>query len=158
MSPTQPAAYDVRTTEHDQIRAWVEDRDGHPVEIQDAADDEITVEFGEVDEAVHMPLDWPAFFERFDRQGYVFAYQESPDGDPGDAWAFFEETRIEQSNRLGEEETDQSTGGPLDDEEMDEDPGSDPDHVGDGRSQPRHEEATDQENADNHRDEEPFES
>lgn len=35
---------------------------------------------------------------------------------------------------------------------------TDPDHVGDGRSAERHEVATDQQNADNHRDEPPFNS
>lgn len=156
MSPTLPAAYDSRTTDHEQIKDWIDEHDGIPVAIQDAADDRLDVEFGDVDEAVVMPLGWPEFFERFERQDRLFAFQDDPDS-IDDAYAFFDRTRIEQSNRLGSDEQDASAQGPLDDDSPD-DPGADPDHVGDGRSEVRHEEATDQENADNHRDEPPFNS
>lgn len=143
----QPAAFDVRTTDHEQIKDWIETHDGYPVVVQEAVDHEVDVEFGDVDDPVEMPADWTTFFDRFDTTDQMFAYQTEPDGAPEDAYAFFDRTRIEASNRLDGEgaDSDHQVEPDLPDE-----------HVGDGRSEIRHEEATDQENADNHRDEPPF--
>lgn len=155
--PTRaPAAYDCHTSDHGEIRDWVTERGGQPVELQDPDAEELAVVFDGLDRAIGSPLEWERFFERFEELGFAFAYDETSD-DPGEAWALFDRTRVEASNRIGEEGSDageQPTGGDGSGFDVE----ADPSVPGDGRSGVRHEEATDQENADNHRDEPPFES
>lgn len=158
-TPTRPAAYDRRTTDHEEIETWVREHGGQPIAIQDAVEDEIDLTFEELEEPIEVPIEWAVFFERFDEQDRLLAYQQNPDpGSLNEAYAFFDRRRVEASNRLGEPDDSESARGPPDSDGTDADPGADPEQVGDGRSDRRHEAATDQENADNHRDDPPFNS
>jgi len=156
-SALPPAAYDTHTTDHGVIRDWVRDRGGQPVAVS-GDDGAIDVTFDDGDGSEGTPIEWETFFERFDEQDLVFAVRESPDeGDPNDAYAIFDRTRIEASNRLGDSDREGSAD-PIDEEARRSDSVEDPDHVGDGRSETRHSEAADQENVDGHRDEPPYNS
>lgn len=153
---TAPAAYHCHTTDHEAIRDWVTERGGQPVELQDPDAEAFDIAFESLDRAIGYPLEWERFFERFEERGLAFAYDEAPD-DPADAWELFDRTRVEASNRIGDEESD-AGGQPTGSDGSGFDVETDPSIPGDGRSGVRHEEATDQENADNHRDEPPFNS
>jgi hypothetical protein len=156
---TPPAAYDNRTTDHDAIREWIVDHGGRPLPAPDGRE---AVAFDDATDPADEG-DWAAFFDRFEERELVFAYDDAPNvDDPDGACELFDRRRVEASNRLGTDE-DGSEGENDGVEDRVDDDGSgdvatDPDHVGDGRSEERHEAATDQENADAHRDEPPFES
>jgi hypothetical protein len=147
-SAKPPADYDHRTTNHAVIREWISHHEGTPVAIQDAVDHELAVEFDEVDDAVETPLDWTAFFDRFEEENLVFAFQ-SPPAAAADACTFFDRTRVEASNRLGDDDETRPDYLRLDVERASED-------VGDGESTVRNAAAREQENPDNHRDDPPF--
>jgi hypothetical protein len=169
----EPATYDHRTTDHVAIKEWARDHGARPVVLQDGHDDGIGLRFDaredpadpiDPDDAIDS-IDWQVFFEHFEDQGLAFAYDEAIDGDPPPAACeFFERERIAASNRVHLDEGDDGDGGdePRTQEPYDETdratPETAPAEQGDGRSEKRHEAATDQENADNHRDEPPFES
>lgn len=156
---TKPATFDERTTDHETIKTWVEGHGGEPIVIQDGVDGEIDLTF-DLESPVEKPIDWRRFFEYFDEKDLVFAYRDPRRVEDIDAaYAFFHQRRVETSNRLNEKDDDEpAAGGPLDDDALADDARASPDRVGDGRSNVRHEAATDQENADNHRDEPPFNS
>jgi hypothetical protein len=68
----------LHTTDHETIRAWIEDNDAFPVEItSDEGVRVIELVFGEpvAIEGVTKLL-WEEFFDRFDTEGYVFEYLE----------------------------------------------------------------------------------
>lgn len=151
----QPAAYEQVTTDHEEIRAWAEEHGGSP----DSADgDGVTIAVESDGE-----LDWETFFERFDDENLALAYDAGPAADePGQECRVLPKERVDQSDRLGDTDDDASRGPSEPDDgtagDVQTHPETEPNEVGDGRSDVRHDEATDQENADNHRDERPFES
>lgn len=70
------------TTDHDEIRRWVEEHDGTPASVRGTASDGddagvLRIDFpggaGE-DELEH--LDWDEWFDKFDENGLAFLYQE----------------------------------------------------------------------------------
>lgn len=69
------------TTDHDEIRRWVEEHDGSPATVRGTGDDDddgiLRIDFpggaGE-DDLEH--VDWEDWFEKFDDQGLAFLYQE----------------------------------------------------------------------------------
>lgn len=72
------------TTDHETIRAWVEERGGRPTRVrtgsQDGAD-LLRIDFGEPDPELE-PISWDAFFNHFEEHRLAFLYQtETKDGE-----------------------------------------------------------------------------
>ncbi|CCF20681.1 conserved protein of unknown function [Pseudorhizobium banfieldiae] len=66
----------VETTDHKQIRNWIEERGGHPARVKDSGEGGILrVDFGEPEESLE-PIEWDDFFEIFDKNELCFLYQE----------------------------------------------------------------------------------
>ena len=68
------------TTDHDEIRHWVESRGGHPATVDDG--DEVSVlriDFGEQDEGLRR-ISWDEFFEKFDDAKLAFLHQDTTSG------------------------------------------------------------------------------
>ena len=64
------------TTAHDEIRAWVERRDGRPCVVRSEGDDGILrIDFGTPDEALEQ-IDWETFFRIFDDSKLAFLHQD----------------------------------------------------------------------------------
>jgi hypothetical protein len=64
------------TTDHDEIRQWVEDRGGRPTIVADTDDNGregglLRIDFGEKDEALE-EIGWDRFFEIFDDNDLAF--------------------------------------------------------------------------------------
>jgi hypothetical protein len=68
------------TTDHDEIRRWVEERGGRPARVQGTGEDDagiLRIDFGEQDENLE-PISWEEWFETFDRSGLAFLYDDEP--------------------------------------------------------------------------------
>jgi hypothetical protein len=65
------------TTNHNEIRKWVEARDGRPAVVRTPgrAGGILRVDFGEPDEELE-PVDWDQFFEIFDDNNLAFLHQD----------------------------------------------------------------------------------
>jgi hypothetical protein len=61
-----------RTTDHDEIRRWVESRGGHPAIVQGTGG-VLRIDFGEPEERLEQ-VDWDRFFDIFDRSNVAFLY------------------------------------------------------------------------------------
>jgi hypothetical protein len=70
------------TTDHDEIRRWVEERGGRPSHVADTASngDEgiLRIDFGEPDEGLE-EISWDDWFAAFDENELAFLYE--PDGE-----------------------------------------------------------------------------
>jgi hypothetical protein len=67
---------EATTTDHEAIRAWVEDRNGRPAAVR--TDEEggiLRIDFGDADETLE-PIEWGEFFRIFDDNNLAFLYQE----------------------------------------------------------------------------------
>lgn len=65
-----------QTTDHDEIRSWVEERDGRPSKVSGPADGGILrIDFGEKEENL-TEIDWDEFFEIFEGSKLAFLCQE----------------------------------------------------------------------------------
>jgi hypothetical protein len=68
-----------KTTNHDVIRKWVDQRDGHPATVKDTAEDGhagiLRIDFGPK-EARLEEIGWDEFFRKFDEEELAFLYQE----------------------------------------------------------------------------------
>jgi hypothetical protein len=68
------------TTDHDEIRNWVEERGGRPSRVKDTAgkDDEggiLRIDFGEPEESLEK-ISWDDFFAVFEDRELAFLYQD----------------------------------------------------------------------------------
>ncbi|MFN2450530.1 MAG: hypothetical protein ABR508_12205, partial [Candidatus Baltobacteraceae bacterium] len=63
------------TTDHDEIRTWVESRNGKPAVIEGTG--MLRIDFGEREQNFEA-VDWDRFFEIFDRSNVAFLYD--PEG------------------------------------------------------------------------------
>ncbi|MDQ0453743.1 hypothetical protein [Rhizobium paknamense] len=70
------------TTDHDEIRAWVEERGGRPSVIRtEGKGGVLRIDFGEKEEAFE-EIGWEEFFEIFEASKLAFLYQdETQDGE-----------------------------------------------------------------------------
>ena len=69
------------TTDHDEIREWVEERGGQPTQVKGTGDDEspgvLRIDYpGFSGEGTLEPITWEEFFEAFDENNLAFLYQE----------------------------------------------------------------------------------
>ncbi|PDT50248.1 hypothetical protein [Sinorhizobium fredii] len=64
------------TTDHDTIRKWAEDRDGHPARVKGAADGGLLrIDFGKPEQRLE-EISWGDFFKIFDESKLAFLYQD----------------------------------------------------------------------------------
>jgi hypothetical protein len=84
--PGRPAAHaesdtaSRTTTNHEAIRKWAEKRGGHPTSVTGTEHGKETagvlrLDFGVKDEKLH-PVDWAAFFDKFEESNLAFLYQD----------------------------------------------------------------------------------
>jgi len=74
------------TTDHNKIKSWVEERNGHPATVSDTkSGDEpgmIQIEFPNGDSDGLEEISWEDFFDKFEESSLAFLYQEeTSDGD-----------------------------------------------------------------------------
>lgn len=74
-----------KTTHHDEIRQWVEEREGKPgmVSPSDKADVPASLEIsfpGESSTATVHEISWEEFFDHFDKEELVFVYKDETAG------------------------------------------------------------------------------
>lgn len=68
------------TTDHDEIRRWAEERDGHPACIRtDGPGGILRIDFGDPEEELEQ-ISWEEFFEIFEQNELAFLYQEDVQG------------------------------------------------------------------------------
>ena len=67
------------TTDHKTIKAWAEDRGGHPATVRGTEREGeaglLRLDFDEQDEEL-APISWESFFDKFDQEDLVFLFQE----------------------------------------------------------------------------------
>nr|WP_278388912.1 hypothetical protein [Brucella intermedia] len=65
------------TRDHDKIRRWVEDRNGHPAMVDTGKEGGILrIDFAEKDEDLE-EIDWDDFFAIFDDRNLAFLYEDA---------------------------------------------------------------------------------
>ena len=69
------------TTDHDEVRQWVEDHGGKPVRVKGTGSDDdvglLRIDFpGGAGEDRLEPITWNEWFEKFDENRLAFVYQE----------------------------------------------------------------------------------
>ena len=72
-------------TDHDDIRAWTEERDGRPTRVADTREGDsggvIRLSFGGDDDGLEI-IEWDEWFRNFDENGLALVVQdETADGD-----------------------------------------------------------------------------
>jgi hypothetical protein len=70
------------TTDHDEIRRWVEERGGRPARVKDTGGPGdpgiLRIDFGDPDESLE-EIDWDTWFEAFEANNLAFLYDPEPD-------------------------------------------------------------------------------
>ena len=70
----------TKTTDHDEIRRWIEERGGRPAKVDTGGEGGILrVDFGDKDEKLG-EIDWEEFFEIFEDNDLAFLHQDEKDG------------------------------------------------------------------------------
>ncbi|MEZ2131553.1 MULTISPECIES: hypothetical protein [unclassified Sinorhizobium] len=68
------------TTNHNQIRKWVEARKGHPARVKGEGPGGILrIDFGKPEESLE-EISWDEFFRIFDENKLAFLYQDETEG------------------------------------------------------------------------------
>ena len=68
------------TTDHDEIRRWVEERGGTPARVQGTEPGGILrIDFGEPEESLE-EISWDTFFDIFEDRRLAFLHQDEQDG------------------------------------------------------------------------------
>lgn len=75
------AAESKVTTNHDEIKTWVEARDGHPARVKGTGDDDsagvLRIDYpGFIGEGTLERITWEEFFETFEESNLALLYQE----------------------------------------------------------------------------------
>lgn len=73
-----------KTTDHEAIRKWIEDRGGRPSRVRGTEEDEegggiLRVDFGEPEENLE-EISWDEFFEVFEDRELAFLHQDATEG------------------------------------------------------------------------------
>lgn len=71
-----------QTTDHDEIRQWVERRGGAPAQVigtgSDADPGVLRIQFPDYGDDENLsPISWDDFFDKFERERLCFTYQET---------------------------------------------------------------------------------
>ena len=70
----------VQTTDHKQIKNWIEDRGGHPSRVKTSGKGGILrVDFGKPEDSLEQ-IEWDDFFNIFEENDLSFLYQEETEG------------------------------------------------------------------------------
>ena len=70
------------TTDHETIREWVEDRGGEPATVAETATESepgiLRLQFPDTEDDHDRiePIDWDAFFEKFEKENLALVYQD----------------------------------------------------------------------------------
>jgi hypothetical protein len=65
-----------QTTDHNEIRRWIEERQGTPSRVKDSGEGGILrIDFGEPEEALE-PIEWDEFFQIFEKSDLAFLHQD----------------------------------------------------------------------------------
>jgi hypothetical protein len=84
-----------RTTDHEEIRRWIEERQGRPSVVEatwDGTNGLLRVDFGDESEGL-TEVSWDDFFRMFDESDVEFLYQEeTTDGGISHFFRFIEKT------------------------------------------------------------------
>ena len=68
------------TTDHDEIRSWVEERGGRPAAVRETGGNGdagiLRIDFGDQDEGLD-EISWDEFFETFDENNLAFLHQDT---------------------------------------------------------------------------------
>jgi hypothetical protein len=66
----------ITTTDHDEIRKWIEARQGHPAKVRTSGSGGILrIDFGEPEEELDR-IDWEEFFDIFEKNKLAFLHQD----------------------------------------------------------------------------------
>ena len=73
-----------KTTDHKEIRQWVEERGGHPATVKQTASQDdpglLRIDFpGYSGEEELEPISWDDFFEKFEEKKLAFLHQDQTD-------------------------------------------------------------------------------
>jgi hypothetical protein len=72
-----------QTTNHEEIRKWVEERGGHPARVKGTADEDggvLRIDYpGYSGEGTLEEITWDEFFQTFDDRDLAFLYQDESD-------------------------------------------------------------------------------
>jgi hypothetical protein len=68
-----------KTTDHDKIRKWVEERGGRPTRVAGTDDDSgggiLRIDFGKPEDSLE-EISWDEFFDTFEDRDLAFLYQD----------------------------------------------------------------------------------
>ncbi len=68
------------TTDHDTIKKWAEERNGHPATVERTAEGDeagiLRIEFEQGDSNALTEISWDEFFSKFEEENLAFLYQE----------------------------------------------------------------------------------
>ncbi|MDH4441782.1 MAG: hypothetical protein QE284_15510 [Rhizobium sp.] len=68
-----------QTTDHEEIRRWIDEREGTPSRVKDSGEGGILrIDFGDKEENLE-PMDWDAFFSVFEKSDLAFLHQDRTD-------------------------------------------------------------------------------
>lgn len=77
------------TTNHDEIRRWVEERDGRPARVAGVGDGGILrIDFGEPEGSLE-EISWEEFFQIFEKNRLAFLHQDEVSGGQTSRFAKF---------------------------------------------------------------------
>jgi hypothetical protein len=67
------------TIDHDTIRTWAEERNGHPARVKDSGEGGILrIDFEPPEDSLE-EIEWEEFFSVFEKRNLAFLYQEKTD-------------------------------------------------------------------------------
>ena len=68
------------TTDHDTIKKWTEERNGHPATVESTTEGDeagiLRIEFEQGDSGELKEISWDEFFSKFEEENLAFLYQE----------------------------------------------------------------------------------
>ena len=82
MAQRTTSAKSKTTVDHEVIRKWAEERDGHPARVKDSGSGKgrtggiLRIDFGKPEASLEK-ISWEEFFKTFDENNLAFLYQET---------------------------------------------------------------------------------
>src|SRR4051794_15743910 len=74
-----PMSHSETTTDHNAIKKWAEERDGHPATVRATEEDGhagiLRIDFGPREDRLEA-IDWDEFFRKFDESDLAFLHQD----------------------------------------------------------------------------------